>query len=529
MTDKHQPADHVSKPASAKPNDHTSGIAPNQPPNSLPNASSHDNGDNPSDNPSSSGGDNNTSPKKSNKKTPKDGRIEVYAMADATKKRIHPRFATGKYTKIRLATMYSILAMFLLLPWLKWDNRQAIWVNVGGSRIDFFGAHFMPQDFYFFAFVFIIAAIMLFMVTVYAGRVWCGYACPQTIYVHLYQYTEKLIIGERHKRIKFDQAPMSVAKIGKLLALHGLWLLYSVITAFTFVALVAGVDALLFNGNPLFFMGWGKFVWIFMGIITFVTYINASYMREHMCVHICPYGRFQSVMFDKDTLIVSYDYERGEPRGARKKGQDDGYGDCVDCTMCVQVCPTGIDIRNGLQVECIQCAACVDACNEIMDKVGKPRGLIRYTTERQLVQKQPTRILNWRIFAYIFVLLALFVAAGLVFVGRKPVELEISHDRRQLSNVGRDGRIENSYVLKVANKTQQSLVYQVRLDEPTTGITLSSRFKALPLEAGEVYSWPISLYAKQGEVAQGRTPITITVYSQDGQYSVSSHDYFVAP
>lgn len=464
---------------------------------------------------------------KNNKKIPHDGRIEVYTIMDASKKRVHPRFVTGKYQNIRVVSMYSILVMFLMLPWLKWDNRQAILFNVIEPRIDIFGASFMPQDFYFFAFVFIIAAIMLFMVTVYAGRVWCGYVCPQTIYVHLYQYTEKLIIGERNKRIKFDQEPMSASKAAKLFVLHGLWLIYSVITAFTFVALVAGVDALLFNGHTPFFMGWGKFTWIFMGIITFVTYINASYMREHMCVHICPYGRFQSVMFDKDTLIVSYDYERGEPRGARKKGHDEGYGDCVDCTMCVQVCPTGIDIRNGLQVECIQCAACIDACNEIMDKVEKPRGLIRYTTERQLVEKQPTKILSWRIFAYIFVLSALFIAAGLVLTGREPLELEISHDRRQLSSVGRDGRIENSYVLKVVNKTNERHVYKVRLDEPATGIEMSSRFKELPLEGGEVYDWPVSLYAKEGSVAKGRTPITITIYSQDGQYTASRSDYFV--
>lgn len=444
---------------------------------------------------------------------------------DATKKRVHPRFAKGKYTNIRLFTMYAILVMFLVMPWLKYDGRQAILFDVIEPKFYVFGAIFMPQDFYFFAFVFMIAAIMLFMVTVYAGRVWCGYACPQTIYVHLYQYTEKLILGERNKRIKFDKAPMDAKKAAKLFVLHSIWLVYSLITAFTFVSLVAGTQDLLFTDHALFFMGWSKITWVFILLITFVTYINASYMREHMCVHICPYGRFQSVMFDKDTLIVSYDYNRGEPRGARKKNKPAPHlGDCVDCTMCVQVCPTGIDIRDGLQVECIQCAACIDACNEIMDKVELPRGLIRYTTERQLVEKQPTKIISFRIFAYIAVLLALFIVAGLVFVSRKPLDVEVYHDRRQPHAVYKNGQIENSYVLKIVNKTETRNTYLVRL-ESENGIMLKSRFKQIPLDGNETYDWPITLYAKEGVLSEN-TPFTITVYSDDAQYSYSDTGVF---
>lgn len=461
--------------------------------------------------------------KKSPKAKAKGGRITVKEL-DASKKRIHPRFAKGKYQTIRLITMYGFLVIFLLMPWLKWDGRQAIWFDVVKPEFYIFGATFLPQDFYFFAFVFMIAAILLFMVTVYMGRVWCGYVCPQTIYVHLYQYTEKLVIGERNKRIKFDKQKMSAGKFLRLFVLHSLWIIYSVITAFTFVALVAGVDALLFNGQALFFMGWSKMVWIFMALITFVTYINAAYMREQMCVHICPYGRFQSVMLDKDTLIVSYDFERGEPRGARKKGKDDGLGDCVDCTMCVQVCPTGIDIRNGLQVECIQCAACIDACNEIMDKVEKPRGLIRYTTERQLVDHEPTKVLSPRIFAYIFVLGALFTGAYLVFANRLPLEIEVRHDRKQI-RAPKNGVIENSYLLKVINKTGEKQTYTVAL-EPIDGIALKTRFKELPLEAGEVYDWPVSLYAEVDKVHDERTPVTFVVTSKNGQYQNSQTNYF---
>lgn len=462
---------------------------------------------------------------KKKKKKPVDGRVAV-EYAGVNKERVQPRFAKGKYTNIRLFTMYGFLACFLAMPWLKWDGRQAILLDLIDAKFYIFGLIFMPQDFYFFAFVFMIAAVMLFMITVYAGRVWCGYVCPQTIYVHLYQYTEKLIIGERNQRLKFYKEPMSRTKFGKLLVLHGLWLVYSLITAFTFVALVAGVDRLLYHDISPFFMDWSKMTWIFFGLITFVTYMNAAYMRENMCMYICPYGRFQSVMFDKDTLIISYDYERGEPRGAHKKEQNDDFGDCIDCTMCVQVCPTGIDIRNGLQAECIQCAACIDACNEVMDKVDKPRGLIRYTTERQLVDKKPSKVISFRIFAYIVVLMAMLTAATLFVLGRKPLELEIRHNRQQLSIVKRDGRIENSYVLKIVNKTEEKQVYQVKL-EPIDGITLKSRFEQLPLDANESYDLPVSLYADSRIITARHTPITITVYSTDGKYSVSQQDVFI--
>lgn len=446
---------------------------------------------------------------------------------DATKQRVHPRFVKGKYQKIRLISMYTILLGFLLAPWLRWDSRQALLFDVIEPKFYIFGAVFMPQDFYFFAFVFIIAALLLFMVTVYAGRVWCGYACPQTIYVHLYQYVEKIIIGDRNKRIKFDKAPWNAEKILKTLAVHSIWGIFSAVTALTFIAFIVGTDYLFFNGEPLFFMGWGKMTWIFFLLITFVTQTNGGYMREHMCVYICPYGRFQSVMFDKDTLIISYDYERGEPRGARKKDSTHQYGDCVDCTLCVQVCPTGIDIRDGLQVECIQCAACIDACNEIMDKVGSPRGLIRYTTERQLVDKQKTKIIGWRIFAYIGVLSACIVAAALIVVGRSPLELEIRHDRKQLSSIGRDGMVENSYVLKIINKTNEKQIYKVRLDGDTKGLTLRSRFKQLPLQANEPYDLPVSVIGDPAIIKAGSTPITITVYSTDGKYSTSAQNMFI--
>ncbi|MDO5769047.1 MAG: cytochrome c oxidase accessory protein CcoG [Psychrobacter sp.] len=455
-------------------------------------------------------------------------KIPVHDL-DATKKRVHPRFVTGKYQNIRVVTMYLLLALFLILPWLKYDGRQAILFDFADQRFYIFGLTFLPQDFYFFAFFFIIAAFTLFMVTVYAGRVWCGYACPQTIWVHLYQHVEKWVIGDRNKRIKFDKAPMNAEKIAKRSLVYLIWFIFALITALTFVSYVVGTQDLYFAwhnvaGIPL--PDWSGMTLVFIGIFTFATYVNAGYMREHMCTHICPYGRFQSVMFDKDTLIVSYDYNRGEPRGTRKKGtHPDNLGDCIDCTMCVQVCPTGIDIRDGLQVECIQCAACVDACNDVMDKVGYPRGLIRYTTERQLVENEDTKILSPRIFAYSLLLTVLFGVLIYTLNDRVPLEIDIRRDRNQLSSFNAQGQIENSYIVKITNKTQDNHKYSVKL-EPQKGLSLQLRMKEVPLGPGESYDMPMSISGDPALIEQGQTPITLTVTSEDGTYTASKENLF---
>ncbi len=456
-----------------------------------------------------------------------DYQIPVHQI-DATKKRVHPRFVTGFYQNIRVVSMYFLLLLFLVLPWLRYEGRQAIWFDFTGQRIYLFGSTFLPQDMYFFAFFFIIAAFLLFMVTIYAGRVWCGYACPQTIWTHMFQYIEKLVEGERNKRFKLDKQPWNKEKITKRAIVYSAWIVLSVITALTFTSYAVSTDYLYSSwqsvaGVPL--PDWSKLTWVSVFIFSVATFINAGYMREHMCTHICPYGRFQSVMFDKDTLIVSYDYKRGEPRGARKKGHDADLGDCVNCLMCVQVCPTGIDIRDGLQVECIQCAACIDACNEIMDKVGKPRGLVRYTTERQLVENEKSKLLRPRLFAYLTLLTILFSGVIYALSGRVPLQIDIRHDRNQLAIVNSQGLIENSYIVKITNKTQQANEYKVTL-VPQEGYTLESRFDVIPLEAGESYDFPVSIVGDPKVIAQGKTPITLKVVSVDGQYEAIKQNTF---
>ena len=453
---------------------------------------------------------------------PSDYQIPVHQI-DATKKRVHPRFVTGFYQNIRVVSMYFLLGLFLILPWIRYGGHQAVWFDFPDSRIVLFGATFLPQDVYVFAFFFMVAAFLLFMVTVYAGRVWCGYACPQTIWTHLYQHVEKWVEGDRNKRMKLDKQPWNAEKVMKRAVVYLIWLIFSFVTAITFVSYVVGTDYLV--SAPF---AWSNLTWVFLFIFTFATFANAGYMREHFCIHICPYGRFQSVMFDKDTLIVSYDYKRGEPRGAQKKGKEDpNLGDCINCLMCVQVCPTGIDIRDGLQVECIQCAACVDACNEIMDKVGKPRGLVRYNTERQLVENEPSKFLRPRLFAYSTVITLLIAGVVYFLSGRVPLQIDIRRDHNQLSSINTRGLVENTYIVKITNKTQQPHEYAVTL-APQKGLTMESRFKNIPLEAGESYDFPVSVVGDPEAISKGSTPIQMQVVSVDdgGKYKAVKDNVF---
>jgi cytochrome c oxidase accessory protein FixG len=322
---------------------------------------------------------------------------------------------------------------------------------------------------------------------------------------------------------------MGPKKIIKRSLIYFIWFVFSLITATTFVSYVSGTEFIYQSWQTIGFIpfpDWPTWIWVSVFIFTFATYANAGYMREQMCIQICPYGRFQSVMFDKDTLIVSYDYDRGEPRGPRKKGtHPDDLGDCIECQMCVQVCPTGIDIRDGLQVACIQCAACIDACNEIMDKVGYPRGLIRYTTERQLAEKEPSRVLRPRLFAYLALLTIL--CGGLIFAltDRVPLEIDIRRDRNQLSSLNQQGMIENSYVVKLTNKTQDEHTYKITL-APEDGLSLQLRFNDVPLAPGESFDMPVSIYGDPEVVEPGQTPVTLNVESEDGKYKVSKDNIF---
>ena len=386
------------------------------------------------------------------------GEIDLYQHRE----KIYTRKIEGFFQRIRLFTGWPLLLGYILLPWVSWDGRQSVLFNLPERKFDILGLTFWPQDFPMLAFLLIIAAFSLFAVTTFAGRVWCGYTCPQTVWTSIFMWLEQRTEGSRNQRVKLDKAPWSLEKIIRKTAKHGSWLFVGFITGFTFVGYFYPIRDLLPGLASLDLEGWPLF-WI--TFFTLATYINAGWMREQVCMYMCPYARFQSVMFDQDTLIVSYDSGRGEPRGSRKRDADPaalGLGACIDCELCVQVCPTGIDIREGLQYECIGCALCVDACNSVMDKMSYPRGLIRYTSERQLLGER-THWLRPRIFGYVAVLAIMVGVFWYTMFSRVPLELTAIRDRNQLFVMTDTGAIDNIYTLQLANMDREMHEFEISI------------------------------------------------------------------
>ena len=434
------------------------------------------------------------------------------------REKIYTRAIEGFYQRIRVFTGWPLLLGYFILPWLNWGDRQSVLFDLPARQFHVLGVTFWPQDMVMLAWVLIISAFLLFAVTNLAGRVWCGYSCPQTVWTSIFMWMEQKAEGTRNQRIKLDQSPLSFEKVRKKALKHTMWLGFAFLTAFTFVGYFTpirqlGIDVLAFNVNA-----WAGF-WI--AFFAAATYINAGWMREQVCLYMCPYARFQSVMFDPDTLIISYDKARGEPRGSRKrdeKSADVGLGDCIDCQLCVQVCPTGIDIRDGLQYECIGCALCVDACNSVMEKMEYPKGLIRYATENSLEGKT-THIMRPRLIGY-FVAVALMIALlGYRIVDRDVIELSVLRDRQALYETTADGLIENRYVVKLANKTQDTHRYEVDVNTPV----VLQGFSASPvtLEPGELLDLPLRLQARPEDVTGTRMPLTVVVRQMDNEDSVA--------
>ena len=428
-----------------------------------------------------------------------------------SRKKPQPRFVIGFFQHIRLISMYAVLALFVGLPWLRWDGRQALWFNIPERQFFVFGATFAPQDFFMLSWVFIMAALTLFVVTVFGGRVFCGYACPQTVWTHLFMQVEKWFQGDRNARMKLDKQPMNGAKLGRKAAKHGIWVGVSLLTAITFVGYFTPIRELVIEILTGQASGWAYF---WTGFFTLATYGNAGYLREQVCIYMCPYARFQSVMFDQDTLIVSYDPRRGESRGPRKKDADykaQGLGDCIDCKMCVQVCPTGIDIRDGLQIECIGCAACIDACDDIMDKMNYPKGLISYTTEHNLSGRK-THLLRPRLIGYAVALVAMIGLFAWAVANRPLVELDVLKDR-VLFRENERGHIENVYTLKIMNKAQRDMTYVITADG-LDGLVYEGKREVRAL-AGEVYSFPVELSIAPEKLPSSANNIVFHVQSAD--------------
>ena len=364
---------------------------------------------------------------------------------------IHTRSFTGLYRNLRMGFAGALFLLFFGTAWLDWNGRQAVLWDLANSKFHIFGATFWPQDFILLSALLIICAFGLFAVTVYAGRVWCGYSCPQSTWTWLFMWCEKVTEGDRNKRIRLAAAPWGLNKLARRTAKHCLWLAIGVATGLTFVGYFTPIRPLAAELLTLQLGGVALF-WVLF--FTAATYINAGLLREAVCLHMCPYARFQSVMFDKDTLTVAYDPRRGEARGPRRKGSDaraQGLGDCIDCTLCVQVCPTGIDIRDGLQMACIGCAACIDACDGVMDKMGYARGLIGYKSEHSL-QGGSTHWLRPRLLGYATALVVMLAALVLALQLRPMVSLDVIKDRG-LFRENAQGQIENIYLIKVITKT----------------------------------------------------------------------------
>ncbi|TXR40865.1 cytochrome c oxidase accessory protein CcoG [Ectopseudomonas mendocina] len=439
--------------------------------------------------------------------TSKNAGVDLYA----SREKIYTRAFTGLFRNLRLAGGALLFLLFFGTVWLNWDGRQAVWWNLPERKFHIFGATYWPQDFMLLSWLLIICAFGLFFITVFAGRVWCGYTCPQSVFTWVFMWAEKVTEGDRNQRMKLDKQSLSGKKFTRKLAKHGIWVGVSLLTAITFVGYFTPIRDLvieIFTGQA---SGWAYF-WI--GFFTLATYGNAGYLREQVCIYMCPYARFQSVMFDQDTLIVSYDPRRGELRGPRKKDADykaQGLGDCIDCKMCVQVCPTGIDIRDGLQIECIGCAACIDACDDIMDKMNYPKGLISYTTEHNLSGRK-THLLRPRLIGYAVALVAMIGLFAWAVATRPLVELDVLKDR-VLFRENERGYIENVYTLKIMNKAQRDMTYVITADG-LDGLVYEGKREVRAL-AGEVYSFPVELSIAPEKLPSSANNIVFHVQSAD--------------
>ncbi|NNA49244.1 cytochrome c oxidase accessory protein CcoG [Pseudomonas lactis] len=439
---------------------------------------------------------------------------------------IHTRSFTGLFRTLRVGGAGLLFLAFFGTVWLNWDGRQAVLWDLAESKFHIFGATFWPQDFILLSALLIICAFGLFAITVFAGRVWCGYTCPQSSFTWLFMWCEKVTEGERNQRIKLQAAPWSLNKLARRSAKHTMWLGISVLTGLTFVGYFTPIRPLAAE-LLTWQMGGVSLFWVLF--FTGATYLNAGWLREAVCMHMCPYARFQSVMFDKDTLTISYDAARGEQRGPRKRDvqpAEVGLGDCIDCQLCVQVCPTGIDIRDGLQMECIGCAACIDACDSIMDKMGYARGLVSYTSEHQL-QGGKTHLLRPRLIGYSAVLVVMIAALVVALIERPMVSLDVTKDRGMFRE-NSQGLIENIYSLKVINKTQQRQDYRLELVD-AEGFQLQGKTQ-VSLAPGEIVDVPVSVALLADTPASSSQTIRFKVTDVDEPWIYTAADSrFVAP
>ncbi len=436
---------------------------------------------------------------------------------------IFPRSVKGRYRSLKTGILILAYSVYFLLPWLRWDRAigpdQAVLFDIEGRRFYIFDLVVHAQDIFWLAGLLVIAAILLFFVTGLAGRVFCGYFCFQTLWTDVFIFIERLVQGERNARIKLHKAPWSANKIVKMGVTHLLWLLVALATGLAFT--------LYWADAPQLFMQMLKGEAPFAAyattlFLTLTTYVMAGLAREQVCTYMCPYARFQAVMFDPDTLIVAYDEKRGEREKGRQKPakglmteiqrEEAGVGDCIDCGYCVQVCPTGIDIRNGLQYQCTSCALCIDACNTIMQSIKFKPGLVRYSSEHELEGKKT----NWfkgKNIGYFVVLLITIGALVWSIANRSEVEMHVRQVRQPLSVTLSDGRVQNRYDIKINNKTSRVMRFNIRLEGITDAELDMGRFREIKLPAEHSVKLIAKVRANPKTVSNSRTPISFIIES----------------
>ncbi len=440
----------------------------------------------------------------------------------ASHQKIYPRSVSGLFSNWRWGMVWLTQLIFYGLPWLEWGQRQAVLFDLGARRFYIFGLVLYPQDFIYLTGLMVISALSLFLFTAVAGRLWCGYACPQTVYTEIFLWIEKMVEGDRSARMRRDAQGWSLESVLRKAGKHLIWIAVALWTGFTFVGYFTPIRELGTEIIQMSMSSWETFWTFFYG---FATYGNAGFMREQVCKHMCPYARFQSAMFDKDTLIVTYDGQRGEPRGARSRKADPqtlNLGACVDCNLCVHVCPTGIDIRKGLQYECIGCGACVDACDTVMDRMGYARGLVKYSTDNAMKQgwsqAQTLRhVLRPRVLVYGTILGSIVLAMLISLTLRTPFKVDVVRDRGVMARIVASGNIENVYRLQVMNATEAAQRYKITVSG-LPGLAVSSEDTVL------VESTQARWVAVRVQLPpQGSTPGSHTIHFEIESLNVPGH------
>jgi len=459
--------------------------------------------------------------------------INLYAAAE----KIYPRSTFGFFTKWRWVMIWLTQLVFYGVPWIEWGQRQALLFDLEARRFYIFNLVFYPQDLIYLTAILIISALSLFLFTAIAGRLWCGYTCPQTVYTEIFLWIEAKIEGDRAARIRLDDAPLSARKILKKGGKHFVWIAFALWTGFTFVGYFTPIRELSDSIANMGLGPWQTFWILFYG---FATYGNAGFMREQVCKYMCPYARFQSAMFDDDTLIVTYNEKRGEPRGKASLKTDmdkSKQGACIDCSLCVQVCPTGIDIRKGLQYECIGCGACADVCDTVMDKMNYDRGLVKYSTQHAINlgwnRSQMLRhILRPRVMIYATILSLLVVSLFTSLMLRTSFRVDVVRDRGVMARIAEGGMLENVYRLQIMNATETTQCYQLGasgIDNLVVESDVADQNKSVTVNPAESRWIPVRLQIPDGSIKSGSHPVAFKVRAIESNETVSEKSVFLVP